>query len=42
MLKMLLLATVVKGDLKAPFSITTTQRCRGGHYSFPMIAPLYP
>ena len=28
------LATVVEGDPKAPFSITTTPRCRGGHYSF--------
>ena len=38
----LLLATVVKGDQKAPFSIVTTPRCRGGLYSFPWIAPLYP
>ena len=36
------LATVVEGDLKAPISIATTPRCRGGHYSFPWIAPLYP
>ena len=36
------LATVVEGDQKAPFSIATTPRCRGGHYSFPWIAPLYP
>ena len=28
------LATVVKGDQKAPFSIATTLRCRGGYYSF--------
>ena len=35
-------ATVVDGDQKAPFSIATTSRCRGGHYSFPWIAPLYP
>ena len=35
------LATVVKGDLKAPFSIATTLRCRGGCNSFPRIAPLY-
>ena len=34
--------TVVKGDPKAPFSIATTPRCRGGPYSFPQIAPLYP
>ena len=32
------LATVVKGDQKAPFS----PGCRGGHYSFPWMAPLYP
>ena len=36
------LAVVVEGDQKAPFSITTTLRCRGGCYSFPRIAPLYP
>ena len=35
------LATVVEGDQKVPFSIATTPRCRGGHYSFPWIAPLY-
>ena len=31
-----------RGWPKAPFSIATTARCRGGHYSFPWIAPLYP
>ena len=36
------LATIVEGDQKAPLSIATTPRCRGGHYSFPWIAPLYP
>ena len=36
------LVTVVEGDPKAPFSIATTPRCRGGHYSFPWIGPLYP
>ena len=36
------LATVVEGDPKAPFSIATAQRCKGGHYSFPRINPLYP
>ena len=36
------LATLVEGDLKAPFSIATTLRSRGGRYSFPWIAPLYP
>ena len=36
------LATVVEGDLKAPFSIATKSRCRGGHYFLPRIPPLYP
>ena len=36
------LVTVVVGDPKAPFSIATTMRCRGGCYSFPWIPPLYP
>ena len=36
------LATVVEGNQKAPFSIATTPRCRGGCYSFPWIAPFYP
>ena len=36
------LVTVVKGDQKAPFSIATTPRCKGGRYSFSWIAPLYP
>ena len=31
-----------EGDLKAPFSLTTTPRSRGGHCSFSLIAPLYP
>ena len=34
------LATVVKGNPKAPFSIATTTRCRRGGYSFPLFAPL--
>ena len=34
------LVTIVKGDLKAPFSIASTPRCRGGSYSFAWIAPL--
>ena len=38
----IMLATVVEGDAKAPFSIATTPRCRGGRYSFPWIAPFYP
>ena len=33
---------VIDGDPKAPFSIATTSRCRGGRYSFPWIASLYP
>ena len=36
------LVTVVEGDPKTPFTIATTPRCRGGRYSFPRIAPLYP
>ena len=29
------LVTLLEGDPKAPFSIATTPRCRGGHYSIP-------
>ena len=36
------LCYVVEGDLKAPFLIATTLRCRGGCDSFPWIGPLYP
>ena len=36
------LATFVKDVPKTPFSIATTPRCRGGHYSFSWIASLYP
>ena len=36
------LATLVESDLKAPFSIVTTPKCKGGLYSIPWIAPLYP
>ena len=32
---------LVKGDPKAPFSIATTPRCRGGRYSFPIQIILY-
>ena len=35
-------ATLVEGNPKAPFSIATTPRCRGGCYSIPWIASLYP
>ena len=31
---------VVEGDQKVPFSIATTLKSRGGHYSFPWNAPL--
>ena len=31
-----------EGDQKAPFSLATTPRCKGGCYSFRWIAPLYP
>ena len=37
-----MLVTVVEGNPKAPFAITITPRCRGGCYSIPWIAPLYP
>ena len=37
-----LLATIVEGDPKAPFSIAITPRYRGRCYSFHWIAPLYP
>ena len=36
------LATLVKGDPKASFSIAITPRSRGGRYSFDWIALLYP
>ena len=36
------LANLVEGDQKAPLSLATKPRCRGGRYSFPWIAPLYP
>ena len=32
--------TIVKGNQKAPFSIATTPRCRGGYYSFSWFATL--
>ena len=37
-----MLVTLVEGDSKAPLSIATTPRCRGGRYSIPWIVPLYP
>ena len=37
-----MLVTVVEGDQKASLSIATTPRCKGGRYSFPWIASLYP
>ena len=40
--KVVKLATVVEGEPKAPFSIATTPRCRGGRDFFSWIAPLYP
>ena len=40
--KQVKLETEVEGDPKAPFSIATTPRCRGGRYSFSWIALLYP
>ena len=38
--KFLSCPTVVKGNPKVPFSLTTILRSRGGHYSFLWIAPL--
>ena len=32
--------TIVKSDLKAPFSKATILKCKGRCYSFPWIAPL--
>ena len=32
--------TVVQGNLKVPFLIAITPRCRGGRYTFPWIASL--
>ena len=40
--KQVKLETVVDGEPKAPFSLTTEPRCREGYYSFSWIAPLYP
>ena len=31
-----------QGRPRAPFSIATTPRCRGGPYPFPPITPIYP
>ena len=36
------ISKVVEDNQKAPFSIASTPRYRGGRYSFPWIAPLYP
>ena len=36
-----LFATIVEDYLKAPFSIATTLRCRGGRYSFPFPGKLH-
>ena len=36
------LVSLVEGDPKVPFSITTIPRCWRGRYSIPRIAPLYP
>ena len=33
---------LIEGEPKAPFSIATTPRCRGGRYFIPSVAPLYP
>ena len=39
--KVVKLATVNKGDLKATSSVATKRRCRRVRYFFPWIAPLY-
>ena len=36
------LAPVVESDLKVPFSIAATLRCKGGCNSIPWIALFYP
>ena len=36
------LATLVEGDPKAPFSITTTPKCREGRYSFFLDCSILP
>ena len=36
------LATLDEGDPKFAFSIATTPMCKGGCYSIPRIAALYP
>ena len=41
-LKNVKMATLAEGDPTAKFSIATTPMCRGGHYSIPLIDPLYP
>ena len=33
---------MAEGDPQAPFSLGATTKCRGGCYSIPWIAPLYP
>ena len=35
LIKKVKLVTLVESDPNDPFSIATTTRCRGGHYSFP-------
>ena len=40
--QMIKMATLVVDDPKAPFSIANTPRYRGGRYSIPWIASLYP
>ena len=42
LLKQVMLVILVESDRKAPFSIATTPRCRGGWYSIPWFATLYP
>ena len=37
-----MLVTLDEGDPKAPFTLATTLRCRGGFYSIPWIGLLSP
>ena len=40
-LKLIKVNLLIEGDTRAPFSIATTPKGRGGHHSFLWITPLY-
>ena len=42
MINIKVMLATAEGNPKAPFSIATKPKYRGGHYSFPWIALLYP